>query len=117
MMLSFRFLIKLRVVWEMLTEFSKERKKFALFVLGRNLLCYHSSQGKKLTYIKVKSQAWEPGRLKIFIKIAGRGMKWETRVLAWSSVQCKTEMSDAPCLRHIVSYVLKTFLLKLPYAF
>lgn len=48
MMLSFRFLIKLRVVWEMLTEFSKERKKFALFVLGRNLLCYHSSQGKKI---------------------------------------------------------------------
>lgn len=53
--------------------------------------------GKNLTYIKVKSQAWEPGRLKMFIRIAGRDMKWEAKVLAWISVQWKTEINDSLC--------------------
>lgn len=92
------------------TVISKERKKFAsicfgkkprrlsLFPVGK---CNHISRSKALS--------WEPGRLRIFIKIAERDVKWETGVLTWNSNPWKMEIRDFLYLSQIASYILDIF--------
>lgn len=92
------------------TVISKERKKFASICFGKKPRRLSPFPMGKWNHIsRSKALSWEPGRLRIFIKIAERDVKWETGVLTWNSTPWKMEIRDFLCSSQIASYILDIF--------